>query len=191
MQTPGYRVRRMRVFVAGATGVIGRELEPPAVEAAIAVAMPEVVVHQLSAIPARVDPRQFAEGFEAANKLRRDRTRNLVAAAVAAGARRVVAQSIAQAYKPVSDWVKTEEDPLYDGAPPVFRDVFDAVIELEATVLRAHRIEPIVLRYSNFYGRGTRFASDGSEAELVRQQKFPVAGGGAARWSFIAHPPRR
>ncbi len=212
----------MRVFLAGATGAIGRELVPllvagghevtgmvrseakveavramgadatvadalelAAVEVAVGEAAPEVVVHELTAIPARIDPRRFAEEFEVTNQLRREGTRNLVAAAVAAGARRVVAQSIAQAYKPVGGWVKTENDPLYDRAPLVFRDIFDAVIELEATVLGADGIEPIVLRYGNFYGPGSRFASDGSDAELVRQQQFPVSGAGTAHWSFI------
>src|SRR5581483_12302548 len=178
----------MRVFVAGATGAIGRQLVPmlvadghevvamarsaakidairgmgaeavvadalvlEEVEAAVARAEPEVVVHELTAIPARVDPRRFAEEFHATNRLRRDGTRNLVAAAVGASARRVVVQSIAQAYKPVGGWIKTEEDPLYDQAPPVFRDIFDAIIELEATVLGADGIEGVVLRCGNFY----------------------------------------
>jgi nucleoside-diphosphate-sugar epimerase len=212
----------MRVFVAGATGAIGRQLvgllvadghevigmarstgridairamgaeavvvdalDSRAVEVAVGRAEPEVVVHELTAIPARVDPRRFAEEFDATNRLRRVGTYNLVAAAVAAGARRVVAQSIAQAYKPTGGWIKTEEDPLYDGAPPVFRDIFDAIIELEATVLGAGGVEGLVLRYGNLYGPGTRFAADGSDAELVRQQRFPIAGGGSAYWSFI------
>jgi nucleoside-diphosphate-sugar epimerase len=177
----------MRVFVAGVTGAIGRQLVPllladghevigmarsggeldpvramgaqavvadaldfAAVNAAVGRAEPEVVVHELTAIPARVDPRRFAEEFGATNQLRRVGTRNLVAAAVAAGARRVVAQSIAQAYKPVGGWIKTEEDQLYDGAPPVFRDIFHAISELEATVLNANGIEGLVLRYGNF-----------------------------------------
>ncbi|MFZ1996124.1 MAG: NAD(P)-dependent oxidoreductase [Solirubrobacteraceae bacterium] len=212
----------MRVFVAGATGVIGRQLvpllvadgheviamtrndhkiaavramgadgvvadalDPGAVKAAVGRAEPDVVVHELTAIPARVDPRRFAEEFGATNRLRRIGTRNLVAAAVAAGARRVVAQSIAQAYKPVGSWIKTEEDPLYVGAPTVFCDIFDAIIELEATVLGAAGTEGVVLRYGNFYGPGTRFAPDGSDAELVRRRQFPIAGGGSAYWSFV------
>ena len=52
-------------------------------------------------------------------------------------------------------------------------------------MLGGGRIEPVVLRYGNFYGPGTRFAADGADAELVRQQRFPIAGGGHARWSFI------
>ena len=168
-----------------ADAVVADALDGEAVLAVVAQASPEVVVHELTAIPPRLDPRRFAHEFEATNRLRRDGTRNLVAAAAAARARRVVAQSIAQAYKPVGGWIKTEEDPLYTDAPPVFRDIFDAVIELEAIVLANDRLEPIVLRYGNFYGPGTRFAPDGPDAELVRRQRFPVAGGGPAYWSFI------
>jgi nucleoside-diphosphate-sugar epimerase len=212
----------VRVFVAGASGVVGRQLVPlliasgaeviamrhsdrgarvvnalgaeavvadaldaAAVERVVRRAAPEVVVHELTAIPARVDPRRFAEQFEPTNRLRRVGTRNLVSAAVAAGARRIVAQSIAQAYKPIGGWIKREDDPLYDDAPPVFREIFGAIIELEATVLGATGIEPIVLRYGNFYGPGTRFAVDGSDAELVARQQFPIAGDGSGCWSFI------
>lgn len=212
----------MRIFVAGATGAIGRRLVPmlvdaghdvvgmtrsaskcvgireagaepvvadaldaAAVEAAVRAAEPEAVVHQLTAIPAAVDPRRFAEEFAPTNRLRREGTRNLVAAALASGARRLLVQSIAQAYAPVGGWVKTEDDPLYRDAPPVFRDTFRAVIDLETAVLGARGIEGVVLRYGNFYGPGTTYAADGSNAELVRRGGFPVAGEGPAHWSFI------
>ena len=52
-------------------------------------------------------------------------------------------------------------------------------------MLGADGIESIVLRYGNFYGPGTQFGADGSDADLVRQQRFPIAGGGPAHWSFI------
>jgi nucleoside-diphosphate-sugar epimerase len=173
------------VRAMGAEAAVADALDFDALQAAVGAAEPEVVVHQLTSIPAQIDPRRFAEEFEVTNRVRREGTRNLVDAAIAAGARRVVVQSIAQAYKPVGGWVKTEEDPLYDDAPPVFREIFDAVIELEAIVLAADGIEGLVLRYGNFYGPGTRFASDGSDAELVRRQRFPIAGEGTAYWSFI------
>lgn len=169
----------------GATPVVADALDRAAVTEAVRAAEPEVVVHQLTAIPPAVDPRSFAEEFAATNRLRREGTRNLVAAAAAAGARRVVAQSIAFAYAPVGGWIKTEDDPLYRDAPPVFRDIFDAVIDLEDTVLDASGTESVVLRYGIFYGPGTSYAADGSMAEAVRQQRFPIAGGGPAHWSFI------
>lgn len=81
--------------------------------------------------------------------------------------------------------MKTEDDPLYRDAPAVFHDIFGAVIELETVALAATALKPVVLRYGNFYGPGTRFAADGSDAELVRRGRFPIAGEGSAHWSFI------
>lgn len=173
------------IEAAGAQAVVADALDPGATEAALRAAVPEVVVHQLTAIPSAVNPRAFAEDFAPTNRLRREGTRNLVAAASAAGARRIVAQSIAQAYAPVGGWVKSEEDPLYADPPPVFRDIFRAVIGLEESVLGADRLERIVLRYGNFYGPGTAYAADGFNAELVRSRRFPIAGEGSAHWSFI------
>jgi nucleoside-diphosphate-sugar epimerase len=173
------------VRAAGAVPVIGDALDPASLEAAVGAAKPHLVLHQLTAIPRAIDPRRFAEAFEPTNRLRREGTRNLVAAARAARAERVVVQSIAQAYAPVGGWIKQEDDPLYDDAPEVFRDVFGAIIELEQTVLDAGDLQPIVLRYANFYGPGTAYARDGSNAELVRRGLFPVAGDGPAHWSFV------
>jgi nucleoside-diphosphate-sugar epimerase len=174
-----------RIRAAGADAVVADALDAAAVERVVVAAQPEVVVHQLTAIPTQVDPRRFADDFAATNRLRREGTRNLVSAARAAGARRVVAQSISQAYAPVGGWVKTEDDPLYADAPPPFTDVFAAVIDLEETVLADGGIEGLVLRYGNFYGPGTLFAHDGFNAELVRRQLYPIAGGGPAHWSFV------
>lgn len=170
---------------AGADPLVVDALDAAAVEAAVLQCEPEVLVHELTAIPPDIDPRRFAEQFAPTNRLRREATRNLMAAARAARVRRVVAQSIAQAYAPVGGWIKTESDPLYGDAPPVLADTFRAVIDLEATVLDADDVEGVVLRYGNFYGPGTAYAANGSNAELVRQRRFPIAGEGSAHWSFI------
>ena len=169
---------------AGARPIIADALDPEGLTAALLAAAPEVVVHELTAIPAAVDPRRFAADFAPTNRLRREGTRNLVSAAIAAGTRRIVVESIAQAYAPVGGWVKTETDPLYSDAPEVFRDTFQAVIALEAAVAAAGELEGVVLRYGNFYGPGTAYAADGSIAELVRARRFPLAGEGCGRWSF-------
>lgn len=173
------------VRAAGAQPLVADALDPGQLAAVLRSSRPEVVVHELTAIPASVDPRRFAEDFAPTNRVRREGTRNLVAGAVAAGARRIVAQSIAQAYAPTGGWVKSEGDPLYGDAPEVFRDTFQAVIDLEATVLAAGELEGVVLRYGNFYGPGTAYAADGANAALVRAERFPVAGAGSARWSFV------
>jgi nucleoside-diphosphate-sugar epimerase len=140
---------------AGAEPVVADALDADQLIAVLRSSEPEVVVHELTAIPASIDGRGFAESFAPTNRVRREGTRNLVAGAIAVGARRIVAQSIAQAYAPQGGWVKTEADPLYGDAPEVFRDTFQAVIDLEATVLDATQLEGAVLRYGNFYGPRT------------------------------------
>ena len=67
----------------------------------------------------------------------------------------------------------------------MFREIFGAVIDLEAAVLGAEGLESVVLRYGNFYGPGTAYADDGFNAALVRQARYPIAGEGTAHLSFV------
>ena len=212
----------MRVFVAGATGAIGRRLVPllqaaghevtgmtrsqeraarlreagaeavvcdaldrEGVHAAVAAARPEVVVHQLTQIPLDYNPRKLEEQFAGNDRLRREGTPILVDAAVTAGARRVIAQSIAFAYAPEGAWVKAEEDRLWDDAPAPWRRSVGALRALERSTTATAGIEGVVLRYGFFYGPGTMYASDGSVAAQVRGRRFPIVGRGAGHFSFI------
>ncbi len=61
-------------------------------------AEPKIVVHQLTDLPPRLDPEKMAEALVRNARLREIGTRNLVAAAVAAGAKRMVAQSLAVSF---------------------------------------------------------------------------------------------
>jgi nucleoside-diphosphate-sugar epimerase len=145
-------------------------------------AQPEAVIHELTNIPPRLEPRKFATQLASTNRLRREGTRNLIDAAAAAGAQRVVAQSIAFAYRASGDWIKDETAALgLDAAPPM-NEPIAAVAELERQVLDANGI---VLRYGYFYGPGTQFARDGLYGELVRRRRLPIVGSGEGRWSFI------
>jgi nucleoside-diphosphate-sugar epimerase len=212
----------MRVFVAGASGAIGRRLVPQLTAAGhevtsmtrsetklaalreagaepvmadafdrdglaevVANARPEVVVHELTDLPPALNPRRMREELAGNDRLRIEGTRNLVDAAKAAGARRVVAQSIAFAYAPRGGLVKAEEDPLFLEAPPSYQRTVGAVRELEETVLGEDGLEGIVLRYGYFYGPGTSFAPDGSLAQLVRKRRFPTVGKGTGCFSFV------
>jgi uncharacterized protein YbjT (DUF2867 family) len=155
----------VRIFLAGATGVIGSRLvpllvagghevtgmtrSPEKVEAlrelgaqpvvcdvfdaaalaeAVEASRPELVMHELTDLP---DEEDSIPEFAARNsRIRTEGTRNLLAAARAAGASRFLAQSVA--WKSVT------------GA--------EAVAEHERLVLDAGGV---VLRYGTFYGPGT------------------------------------
>jgi nucleoside-diphosphate-sugar epimerase len=158
----------MRIFVAGASGVIGVRLVPLLVAAGhevvgmtrspgkqvglrdlgaepvvcdafdadalckvVVAFQPEAVVNELTDLPDKP-----AGTNEANARMRREGTRNLLAAAKAAGAARFVAQSIA--------W-------------PLPGDAGAAVSELERLVLAARGV---VLRYGRLYGPGTYYEDE-------------------------------
>ena len=211
----------MRVFVAGASGAIGRPLVPKLVAAghevtgmtrsearaedvraagaraavvdvfdsdALAAAMrgasPEVLIHELTSLPDRIDFRK-ENTYAATNRVRTEGTRNLIDAARTAGARRLVCQSIAFAYRMDGRGLKTEDDPLLADAPGAFGSGVSALREMEATVLGSDGIDGLVLRYGFFYGPGTYYAADGTSTEDVRRRRMPIVGKGSGVFSFI------
>jgi nucleoside-diphosphate-sugar epimerase len=210
----------MKVFVAGASGVIGRPLvrrlvaaghavtgmtsrerntdaiesagaqpvvcdalDPEAVKAIVVEAAPEVVISQLTRLPADYDPRKI--DYEPTNRARYEGGRNLIAAARQAGARRFVSQSVAFIYAPEGGMVKDEEAPPWIDPPQPFAGGARSTLDHERDVLEAPGIDGLVLRYGQFYGPGTYYASDGSVAEQVRRRRFPIVGGGGGHFSFI------
>jgi nucleoside-diphosphate-sugar epimerase len=155
----------MRIFLAGASGVIGLRLIPllvaeghevagmtrspdkaeklrelgaepvvcdvydqGALTAAVTAFGTELMMHQLTDLPDRID--QLAEYHPRNDRIRTEGTRNLIVAMNAAGAERLIAQSIA--------W-----------RPPGREDVVE---EHERLVLE---VGGLVLEYGTFYGPGT------------------------------------
>jgi nucleoside-diphosphate-sugar epimerase len=177
----------MRIFLAGATGAIGRQLvplliagdhevhgttrspdraewlrsvgaipvvldalDPDAVRSAIVAARPEVVIHQLTDLAGGIRP----EDVVATSRLRQVATGNLVAAMLASGVRRLIAQSGAWLYAPGPS-PHTEADPLFDPvANPTHRSL-RGILAVERLTLATAGIEGTVLRYGFFYGPGT------------------------------------
>jgi nucleoside-diphosphate-sugar epimerase len=165
---------------------MGDALDAAAVDSAVAEARPEVIVHQLTAIPrSGINPRKLGEAFAATTRVRRVGTRNLVDAAGRHGVRRVVAQSIAFAYRPEGPEVLDESAPLHTDASGDWGEIVGGAAALEEAVLGASGIEGVVLRYGMFYGPGTAYAPGGIYAEMAKKRRLPVVGDGSGRQPFI------
>lgn len=213
----------MKVFIAGATGAIGKRLIPlclrgghevvamtrspgksdelrrQGAEVAIADALdrgsvmqavlraePEIVLHELTALTGVTSLKNFDREFALTNRLRTDGLDNLLEAARAAGARRLIAQSYGNwNYARTGSRVMTEEDPL-DPSPLADQvQSMAAIRHLESRLAEADDIEGIALRYAGFYGPGTSLSSDGEVTELIRKRRFPIVGSGEGVWSFV------
>ncbi len=174
--------RAEEIRATGAEAVVCDVFDAEALREAVVAAAPEAVVHALTALPAEFKPRA---DLGPTNRVRVEGTRNLVAAAQAAGARRLVAESVAFLYAPEGSWVKDEEAPLFEGAPGAFGDAVTALEELERQVSDAEGIEGLVLRYGILYGPGTYYAADGSQARDVRKRRSPLVGAATGSFSFL------
>ena len=148
----------------GAVPAVADALDATALAAAVSAARPTHVIHQLTALPKEGVRR--ASDLAATNRLRTEGTRNLIEAAVAAGAQRIIAGSFA----------------LFQGDPaerlPEVRAAAKAVASMETQILdasRAGRIEGIVLRYGLFYGPENPATI--KMVSLVRRRMLPVIRG--------------
>jgi nucleoside-diphosphate-sugar epimerase len=181
----------MRIFLAGATGVIGSRLLPfmlaeghivaamtrtptkidelrtagatpvlcnvfdqASLTAAVKAFRPDVVVHQLTDLPNKVE--QLADFLPANARIRGEGTRNLLAAARAASAPGFLAQSIA--------W----------GTGPVIEAHENGVTSAGGTVLR----------YGMFYGPGTWY-----EGEPPAPPRIHIDEAVRRTMPFVAGPP--
>src|SRR4051794_1030387 len=174
-----------QVRTLGATPVRGDALDRAEVIAVVAEAQPDVIVHQLTAIPKEIgNPRKFAATFGPTNRLRREATRHLVDAAAEVGVTRVLAQSNAFAYRAEgAPEIVDESAPLDTDADGAWGDMARAVSALEETVLAGPG--GVVMRYGAFYGPDTPYSRDGALGQLVLRRRFPVVGGGEGRQPFI------
>jgi nucleoside-diphosphate-sugar epimerase len=84
----------------GARPLLVDVFDAEALATAVLEAKPEIVIHQLTDLAAVHDPAERSGALARNAHIREEGTRNLVAAARNAGARRLIAQSIAWAYAP-------------------------------------------------------------------------------------------
>jgi nucleoside-diphosphate-sugar epimerase len=164
-----------RLQTLGVVPVVVDVYDRAALIRAVREAGPTVVVHQLTDLPKRYTPEAMAAARAANARIREVGTDNLLAAAVASGAKRVVAQSIAFAYAPGPQ--------PYSEASPLDAPLYSAVIKLEELVLGCG-LDGIVLRYGRLYGPNTWTA--------VPPEQAPVhvdAAADAARRALTAGEP--
>lgn len=170
----------------GAEPVVCDVFDAARLTEAMRAAAPEIVVNQLTRLPQRMNPRKLGEHYAANDRVRREGTRNLLEAARASGARRMVAQSVAFWYAPRGDGAPhAEEDPLHVEAPEPIGSSVRTMREVEKAVLEAGEPEGVVLRYGFFYGPGTWYAPDGDVGEQVRRRRYPLIGRGRGVSSFV------
>jgi nucleoside-diphosphate-sugar epimerase len=130
-----------RLRALGAEPVVGDVYDAPALTEAVGAFAPDAVVHELTDLPD--DPSEIPARAAGNSRMRREGTRNLIAAAQAASVPRLLVQSVA--------W----ELPG-DGAA--------AVAEHEAATLAAGGV---VLRYGRFYGPGTYHERDAAPPPAI------------------------
>jgi nucleoside-diphosphate-sugar epimerase len=178
--------KRAMLSELGAVPVVADALDPHQVAEAVGTSKPDVIIHQLTAIPVTLDLRHFDRDFALTTRLRTEGTDHLLSAGQAVGVRRFVAQSNgAFPYARTGGPVKSEEDPLDSAPARETRESFAAIRYLETAVLGADWTEGIVLRYGAFYGPGTSMAPGADQIEMVRKRRFPLVGDGGGVWSFI------
>lgn len=138
---------------AGIHAVVVDVFDAAVLREVVVKARPEVIIHQLTDLPRVIeDEAQLAAAYPRNARIRIEGTRNLIAAATAASARRFIVQSVAFAYAPGNE-PHGEGDPL-DVANGPRAVTVRAAANMEQQVL-ASGLEAIVLRYAFFYGPGT------------------------------------
>ncbi len=182
-----YSRHEERVAALGQPGIVpavGDAFDTDTLSRAVRSFKPDVVVNQLTSLTQSVNPLAVKRGFDLTSRLRREVSGTLVRAARRAGARRIVAQSIAFAYRP-GPGVRTEDDTLWTEAKGQIGLLTGSVATLESNTLGDPEVESVVLRYGSFYGPGTYFAPDGLYATLLKRRLLPMPGAGAGIFGMV------
>lgn len=180
-RSPG---RRGGLEAMGARPVVADALDAPALARLLRDVHPSHVVHPLTALPPE-GPLRSGDLHET-NVLRRTGTANLVAAAVEAGAQRLVAESFPAVYGRDFDVPAVEAEALAPQPPRGWGDAVAALRSLEAQLLGARRegrLETVSMRVAGIYGPDVA-STVGMARRLRRRQVFvPTAAPGVI--SFV------
>jgi nucleoside-diphosphate-sugar epimerase len=169
-----------RVRALGAEAIVLDLLDREAVRRAVLEGAPDAIVHEATALRDTTFSRSLDSTFVQTNRLRREGTDALLAAAWEANVPRFVAQSFASLrYAREGGPVKSEDAPLETDPVDGMSETSAAMNYLDEAVVAARGI---VLRYGGFYGSD----NDGL-VEPVLKRQFPIVGdgGGYASWIHL------
>ena len=166
----------------GASPVAGNALERESIFALIEHIRPDVVIDQLTSLPA--SPFDLPQRLPADRKLRLEGGRNLFEAAQAFHVKRYI-QQLSGFYLDGGHGLATEFSPLRTSAPGTIGDSARMYAALENRVLSATSLEGVGLRYGFFYGPGTWYWPDGAFSHHLAQGDVSLIGKGSSTFSFI------
>jgi nucleoside-diphosphate-sugar epimerase len=155
--------KQAMIQALGATPVVVDVFDAAALERAVRNAAPTHVIHELTALP-KAGPRSTKE-LEPTNRLRDEGTRNLLRAAIATGAQRIIGGSFALLGGSTSE----------ASSAKMMAPAAQAVQSMESQIIEAARtgaIEAIILRYGLFYGPEN--PSTAQLVALVRRRRLPT-----------------
>jgi len=172
-----------RLRELGAKASIADAFDKSAVRTAIAEASPDIVIDQLSSLPA--NPADILKCIPNDTRLHREGGGNLLAAARELGVGRYILQSKGFYLEaPAEQWAPESAKLRYD-APGVIGESARTMGAYEDRVLASPPLDGVVLRYGFFYGPGTWYRPDGAIADQARKGEAAIIGEGNAAWSFI------
>lgn len=175
----------VRLEAEGAKPVVTNVLDSGDVEKAVASVTPEVVIDQLTALPKHYTPEAMRDTLAQTSEVRIAGGANVQAAALAAGARRFLAQSGCYFYQP-GEGLAEEAEPFVSDAPSLVAGNVDAFRAIEDRLLTLpDGVTGLALRYGFYYGPGTWYSPDGDVGEQARAGELGVLGTGDGVWSFV------
>ncbi|OAB32569.1 dTDP-glucose 4,6-dehydratase [Paenibacillus macquariensis subsp. defensor] len=193
----------MKIFVAGASGVLGRSLIPILIKDGHEVfgmthhESNRSVINQLGAIPIVADALNLETVVTALQQTRPEvvihqltslgsynvadnaemrniGTRNLVQASQAVDVKKMIAQSISWAYEPGNE-PADEHVSLDIHAPTPRKTTIDGVVSLEQSV--SAMANHVILRYGTLYGPGTWYDKSGLNTVKILHGEVPATDG--------------
>ncbi|AEH81646.1 NAD(P)-dependent oxidoreductase [Sinorhizobium meliloti] len=180
MTRPGQGPDRLREL--GAEVSFADAFDREAVHRAIEAAAPDVVIDQLTWLPA--NPADIIKAMPNDTRLHREGGTNLLAAAEKLGVRRYIMQSRGFYLETLAGGLADETARLRYDAPGEIGESTRTIGAYEDRVL-ASPLDGVVLRYGFFYGPGTWYRPDGAIADQARKGKSAIVGDGNGVWSFV------